>query len=138
MRASDTNPLFFTPLVVVSILLVLSFAGALVAVDLASWEKATAAIVFTIGATLVLMRSFARTGPDSKFYANAPKTRAAFVVASAMISSELAFAVARAVGWFSADGDAGRWTIEWLVIGLVAGSIELFDLFGDRKRKGRD
>ena len=124
-----------TPIVTISVLLVLGLSFALMVVDSAQYWKSIAASAFILLAAFVSLRS---TRSVTLASSAARRIRIAFIVASIMIASQLAFAVARANGWFGDDGDPRLWSLQWFLVALVAVTIEVLSVDTKREQKDKD
>ncbi len=96
---------------------------ALSVLDFSQAWKALLAIGFIGGAGALILRSHQRRTGDDLAQRSLKRTRAVFIVASIMLASQLAFAAARALDWFSEDAE--RWTLQWLFVALAAAAVEL-------------
>ena len=123
---------FLTPVVITAILSVAVFGAALSIADPAETWKALLAGLFIVAAASVV--------GWGKAYGHLTdlrerRIRLAFIVASVMVTSQLAFAVARSVGWFVEEGDVERWSMQWFIVAIVAAATEMLTTRKRSKRK---
>ena len=133
MSESPPRTRFVTPLVGVSYAVVILTGLALVVVAFDQAWRALAAMAFVSGAGAVILTVQRRNPGRSVFCRRGRVTRGAFIIANVMLASSLALELARALGWFGAEDEPGRWTIEWLLVALAAAAVEVLSSRNDRK-----
>ncbi|NNU17522.1 hypothetical protein HK107_14410 [Parvularcula sp. ZS-1/3] len=124
-----------SPVVVAGVTSVAFCAVVLSIVDPAQSWKALLAGLFILAAAVAVLaaKPQARSGEKP-----GQRIRLAFIVASVMVTSQLAFAVARAVGWFAEEGNVERWSLQWFVVAIAAVATEMLTSRKKRKSKTND
>ena len=121
-----------TPVVLTSAVSVIASGTALAFIAPAQAWKALVAGLFIALAGAITGWSHARHKKAGAGQRSLKRIRAIFIVACLMVSSQLAYALARAAEWF--DGDSGRWTIQWLFVALTAAAIEVLSSSSEKSK----